>query len=156
MIIRPAEKSELEALLDLWEALMANGEAAEPRFHVSSEARQHMRGWAQSTWFERHPFARVWVASTPELVGFVHGFPRSALPVLDVEPTVRIGDLFVRPSARGQGVGRALVEHLLGAATRAGFPRAEVGTLTADSRARAFWTTLGFGDLMVTLTREPT
>ena len=155
MIIRPAAPHELEPLLALWEALMANGNAADPRFRATPDARAHMREWARNTWFEQRPFVRMWVAAAPNLVGFVHGFPRAALPIIDFPPTVRIGDLFVQPDARGEGLGRSLVNHLLQGAASAGYRRAEVSTLTADARAVAFWAKLGFGDLMVTLSREP-
>ena len=48
--------------------------------------------------------------------------------------------------ARGQGVGRAMVDHLLGVARDRGFQRVsvETGTMPAFTAARALYTTTGF------------
>jgi putative acetyltransferase len=49
-------------------------------------------------------------------------------------------------SARGQGVGRALVDHLLSVAAERNYRRVslETGTMEAFAPARAFYTRLGF------------
>ncbi|MCB9675757.1 MAG: GNAT family N-acetyltransferase [Alphaproteobacteria bacterium] len=152
--IRPGRPSDTEALLDLWEALMDCGTAADPRFRRSSDARPHMRTYMES-WFAPQPFETVWIADDAgQPVGMVRGFPNLVVPVVDREPTMRIGDLYVRDSHRRQGIARRLVEALLASARGGGYPRTEVGTLTADTRAVAFWKSMGFTDWQVLLARD--
>lgn len=158
-MIRPARPGDREGLLDLWEALMQNGRAADPGYATTLDARQHMRAFVDSTWFQQQPFPHALVAhedGSPKLIGFVTAYPVARIPVVALEPTVRIGDLFVVAEHRRSGLGRRLVAEVLERTAAAGFPRAEVGTLTADSRAVGFWKAVGFGDWQVTLARAPT
>ena len=152
--IRPAHPADLDRLLDLWLALMRNGQATDPRFHVASGARRAIEAWAAENWFRLDPFPRVIVAAEgDELCGFVHGFPVAMVPVLDVPATARVADLWVAPTMRRRGLGKTLVETFIANARKAGFPRLEVTTLSDDARARAFWWALGFADWQVTLLR---
>lgn len=153
-MIRPARPGDLERLLDLWEALQDNGSRADVRYRPTDDARAHMRDYIRGSWFRQEPFPHTLVWEDTEVVGFVSGFARIAVPVVDLTPSVRIGDLFVAPSHRRQGVARALVTAFLERAATAGFPRSEVGTLTADPRAVAFWRAMGFGDWQVLLSRD--
>lgn len=154
-MIRPARRSDLEPLLDLWEALQNNGRAADPRYAPTLDARQHMRPYVLGSWFHTDPFphALVW-EEHGQLAGFLSAFPRVAVPVVDLAPTARIGDLYVADSHRRRGIGRALVDDLRRRTRAAGYPRLEVGTLSADARAQAFWRALGFADWQVLLARD--
>ncbi|MEZ4318668.1 MAG: GNAT family N-acetyltransferase [Myxococcota bacterium] len=153
--IRAGTAADIEPLLDVWEALMACGTEADPRFRMARGARPHMRDYMRS-WFAPQPFPPVFLAEHDgALVGAVRGFPSLIVPVVERAPTVRIGDLYVADAYRRQGLARRLVDTLLLSAREAGYPRAEVGTLTLDARAVAFWKGVGFGDWMVTLSREP-
>ncbi|MCA9572657.1 MAG: GNAT family N-acetyltransferase [Myxococcales bacterium] len=87
------------------------------------------------------------------VVAFLSAHPRVALPVVDLPPSARIGDLYVADTHRRRGIGRALVEELVRVARHAGHPRVEVGTLVADARAVAFWRSVGFAEWQVTLAR---
>ena len=153
-MIRPATPDDHEVLLDLWEDLNRNGSEADPRYRPTADARAQMKTYTANSWFEQVPFPRCLVADDDGVVGFIHGFPRTAVPVIDLAPTVRIGDLYVAPSHRRSGVGRSLVQAMPSWAKAAGHPRAEVGTLTADARAVAFWRSMGFGDWQISLSRD--
>ena len=61
--------------------------------------------------------------------------------------------LYVAPSHRRAGLGRALVHAALGQAAASGHPHARVNTLATDPVAQAFWRSLGFSDLYITLAR---
>ena len=153
--IRPIERKELERALDLWEGLMRNGADADPRFALAPDARAVYRDWARETWFLADPFARVLVAVEGGFfAGFVHMLPVRPLPVLAQPPTARIADLWVEAAWRRRGIGRALVSAAITAAKGKGFDRFEVGTLTHDERAVAFWRSVGFRDYEITLVRK--
>ena len=152
--VRPVRAEDLERVLDLWEALMANGRSADPRWNPAPGARGVIAAWAHDLWLRDRPFARAWVAEVDEeVVGFVAGMPRAHLPVLVAEPVARITDLFVSPSHRRAGLGRALVSAFAHAASQAGYPTLEAGTLIRDRRAVEFWRAVGLQELHVVLTR---
>lgn len=152
--IRPARPGDREGLLDLWEALMANGCDADPRYAPTPDARAVMGPFVDQTWFQHDPFPHALVADAGELVGYVTAYPIARIPVVAGPPGFRIGDLYVAPSHRRGGLGRRLVTEILRRTAAAGFPRAEVGTLTADDRAVAFWKAMGFADWQVHLVRD--
>ena len=55
-----------------------------------------------------------------------------------------IADLFVTPSCRGQGIGRALIEALLARASDLGLSKVEIGVQVDNQRALALYQRLGF------------
>jgi len=94
-------------------------------------------------------------AELPNLVG-----PRGRLLVARVGPdavglgalkpvdatTAEIKRMYVDPQARGRGVGRSLLEHLLDAAHAEGFRVARLETLAFMSEAQGLYESLGFRD----------
>ncbi len=153
--VRPVARADIARVLALWTALNENGADADARWRMAPGADALMLRWAPEIWLLREPFPQGWVAERDgELVGFLEGQPLHTSPVLEQPRTALIANLYVDPSARRQGVGRTLVETFARAAASAGHPALEVGTLTADERAVAFWRGLGFGDWRVVLRRE--
>lgn len=154
MNVRPAERRDLPRILDLWEQLMDNGHARDGRWTPSAEARGVMESWASDLWLPRDPFPLGWVADDGGVVAYLDGHPTFSSPVMSGPRTATIGNLWVDPAWRRRGVGRALVDAFVAAASEAGYPVIEVGTLTLDTRAVAFWRAMGFGDWRVTLRRD--
>lgn len=132
---------------------MANGHEADPRFKPGRSGRGFMADWARDLWLRRDPFVACWVAVDDALDGFVTAYVESPSPVMDEAQVMRIGDLWVEPHARGNGLGRALVDAAIGGAADAGYVDVIVGTLGNDARAVGFWRAMGFGDWRITLRR---
>jgi ribosomal protein S18 acetylase RimI-like enzyme len=57
-----------------------------------------------------------------------------------------LAELYVVPSRRGRGIGRALMEAALAAARERGADRIELGTSEDDVAARALYESLGFSN----------
>lgn len=75
------------------------------------------------------------------LVGFVsarRGAPKRLRHMADVGP------LYVRDTARGQGIGRALMEAVLDALSEAGIAQAELCVDVENTQARGLYQRLGF------------
>ena len=157
MPVREARRADLEALLDQLERLNATGTEADPRYRIRSGARDFLREHHGETWFGRfQPFPACLVDERDGvLAGFVSGAPRQDHPVLDHPPTARIGELWVEPAYRRQGVARALVTAFRERCARAGYADVEVSTLARDARAVAFWRSVGFDDLRLVLLATP-
>jgi ribosomal protein S18 acetylase RimI-like enzyme len=65
-----------------------------------------------------------------------------------------IGDLVVAPEARGQGVGRALVNECERRARAAGVGELRLDVLARNTQARAVYATLGFEDHEITVRKK--
>ena len=59
------------------------------------------------------------------------------------KPGLYLEDLFVRPAARGQGIGKALLVHLAGIAVARGYGRFEWSVLDWNEPAIGFYRALG-------------
>jgi GNAT superfamily N-acetyltransferase len=96
----------------------------------------------RSTLFGQRPAAEVVIASADEVpVGFAVFFANYStflgLPGLYLE------DLFVRPEARGRGIGRALLEYLARLTVDRGWGRLEWRVLDWNEPSIAFYKRLG-------------
>ena len=81
---------------------------------------------------------RIWVAETDgRLVGL-------AGLLLDDEGHAELEPIVVAETARGTGVGRALVEAVIGAARELGFPRVRVRPVGRNTEAIRFFHAVGF------------
>lgn len=76
------------------------------------------------------------------IVGFTQVYP--AWSSVSMARVWVLNDLFVDPSARGTGAGRALVRTVLAAAREAGAVRVSLSTATTNSTAQALYVAEGF------------
>lgn len=74
------------------------------------------------------------------LLGFVHGLPHAS--TWSVKEYCYLEDLYVDPSARGQGVGRQLIEKIYEEADRRDCSRVYWHTDSGNVKARALYDTL--------------
>ena len=92
--------------------------------------------------FGSHPMAEVVigeVSSTPQgFALFFHNFS-----TFEGAPGIYLEDLFVRPSARGAGLGKALLAHLAAMALQRGCKRLEWSVLDWNEPSIGFYKRLG-------------
>jgi GNAT superfamily N-acetyltransferase len=103
----------------------------------------HTREFTQELPRLLSPRGRILVArEDSEVVGV------GALKPVDAG-TVEVKRMYVRPKARGQGIGRALLERLLADARAIGYRVARLETIKFMSEAHALYRSRGFQDIPI-------
>jgi GNAT superfamily N-acetyltransferase len=134
MSIRPATPADVPLILQLireladYEKLAHEVRATEAQLHA--------------TLFGPHPAAEVVLAEdagTP--VGFAVFF--ASYSTWEAKAGLYLEDLFVRPDARGKGIGRQLLEHLARLTRSRGWARLEWRVLDWNAPSIAFYRKLG-------------
>jgi ribosomal protein S18 acetylase RimI-like enzyme len=77
-----------------------------------------------------------------QLMGFVQLYP--VLSTVSLAPRWILNDLFVAPDARGQGIGRALMQAAAELARDHGVPRLSLSTQTGNGAAQRLYESLGW------------
>jgi len=131
--IRPLRRDDWDAWLPLWDGYNA--------FYGRAGATALPDEVTQTTWarfFDAGEPVHALVAETEAgLVGLVHYlFHRSTTLIA---PTCYLQDLFTSAEARGQGVGRALIEAVYRAAAEAGATRVYWHTHESNAAARRLY-----------------
>jgi ribosomal protein S18 acetylase RimI-like enzyme len=84
------------------------------------------------------PTGALWVA-------WVEGEALGCVALQEIGPgTAELKRMYVRPQARGRGVGRRLTEHALAAARAQGYARLCLGTRTTAHAAQRLYASIGF------------
>lgn len=136
VLVRPASPSDLDALTGLFEGYLAfyDVEVARPRAHA------YLAGHLEDG------TASVLVGALAEdpgtLVGFAQSYP--TWDSLALAPRWILHDLFVAPSARRHGVGRALLRAVIAAATAAGAAGVSLETANDNLGAQGLYESEGF------------
>lgn len=133
MNIRPVENTDLEKWRPLWE-----GYNAFYGRHGATALAESITSVTWSRFFNPiEPVFALVAEQDGDLLGLVHYlFHRSTTRV---EPVCYLQDLFTAPSARGRGVGRALIEGVYRQAEKAGATRVYWHTQTTNSEARLLY-----------------
>jgi len=129
ILIRPVEQSDFVQWKSLWEGYNA--------FYGRSGITALPQPVIDTTWLRffnpDEPVHALVADRNGELLGLVHFiFHRTTI---SIAPTCYLQDLFTVESARGQGVGRRLIEHVYQRAAHAGSSR--VYWLTHETNATA-------------------
>jgi putative acetyltransferase len=136
IIIRPIAPGDAAALASAIRDTLAEFGAAKPGTAYYDDATDHL-----PTLFQNTSRSTYFVA---ELAGEVLGgggiFPTQNLPA----DTVELVKLYLRPAARGLGVGKALIDHCLQAARAAGYTRVYLETTDELTQAIPLYERLGF------------
>ncbi len=145
--IRPAREQDIAALTSLWEEMM--------RFHAQHDERLQWDPTQTASWQEymRHLInqedARVLVAEADhQIVGYIVGYVRANPPVRLPPHYGYVSDICVAATARRQGIGRALFEHLTAWFREQGLDHVELLVAARNPVSQAFWRSLGCEDYM--------
>lgn len=132
--IRPACPDDAATLVNLIREL-AVYERLEDHARATPEAlREHL--------FGPRPYAEALIAEAGgEPAGFALFF--STFSTFRAQPSLYLEDLFVRPSQRGRGLGKALLARLAELAARRGCGRLEWAVLNWNEPALGFYRSLG-------------
>ena len=141
--IRSATLADREVVSLLWEALMREQEAIEPAFRMAEDAR--LRWDNEYIHYVRSPVYRFRVAEMPlhGIVGFVRAFQWYMPPLYKQELEVFVGEIYVEPEWRGQGIGGALLADVQQWASACGAVRIRAEVLAANRRSLHFWEKYG-------------
>jgi GNAT superfamily N-acetyltransferase len=134
LVIRPAQPSDLPLIAQLIRDLAEYEKLAhEVRFDEEVLAQQL---------FGKRPYAEV-------VIGEVDGAPQGFalffhnFSTFEGRPGIYLEDLFVRPEARGAGLGKALLAHLAALALQRGCARFEWSVLDWNAPSIGFYKSLG-------------
>ncbi len=132
--IKPATEADVHAILEMIQGLAEY----EKLSHVCTATSEELR----STLFGERPGAEVLLAHEgDECVGFALFFPNYSTFL--AKPGLYLEDLFVKPEARGQGIGFALLRELARIARERNYGRVEWSVLDWNEPAIGFYKKLG-------------
>jgi len=135
----------------LWIQLTDHHAALDPHFALRAGAEDEARRLIEA------------IVRDPDTAIFVSGDPPSALAIVNVRhaPPIHpetcraeITDVYVAPTGRRRGVGRALVRAATRWASERGAERVEVHVSPHNPEAQAFWRAQGYGAHMDVLHRR--
>jgi GNAT superfamily N-acetyltransferase len=133
-LVRLAAETDVPVILTLIHELATYERAADMVLATEAEL---------ATWlFGASPAATCHVAELDgEVVGFALWFRNFSTWL--AKPGIYLEDLFVRPAARGHGLGKALLMTLVGIAREHGYGRVEWSVLDWNEPAIGFYRSLG-------------
>ncbi|WP_223650476.1 GNAT family N-acetyltransferase [Hymenobacter psoromatis] len=134
--IRPIAPGDNAALARAVRDTLAEFGAAKPGTAYYDEATDHLYEL-----FSQTPHSAYFAAEVDgEVLGGGGTFPTQGLPA----DTVELVKLYLRPAARGRGVGKALIDHCLQAARANGYARVYLETTDELTQAIPLYERLGF------------
>jgi GNAT superfamily N-acetyltransferase len=133
-VIRAAERGDVPVLLQLVRELAEY--EREPDAVVATED-----DLARALFTDGTASAHVALDPTGQVVGFALWYV--TFSTWTGRPGLWLEDLFVRPAARGQGLGKALLQALAAVCVERGYPRFEWWVLDWNEPARGFYRSLG-------------
>ncbi len=152
--IRNARRGDIPSLVLLWDAMMKEIAAQDPRFEMHPRAREH-----RATEFQRwlHDENRIVVVAEEAgrlVVGFAMAVRRQGNGWQVPDRYGTIGDLFVVKPRRRMGIARRLTGRLLDLLYEGGISTVRLSVAVRNEGAQAFWTSMGWEPLDVVVQRD--
>ena len=147
LTIRAVRHDELLKTSDLWADFMAFNAKFDDSFATRSRAREIFA----KEMMERRPTEdyRLAVAENDgELVGFCFSYISQKPHYFKLQKFGFVGDLYVKPEFRRQGIGHDLVKDAINYFARRKVEQIELLVATKNKNAIAFWEALGFSHLL--------
>jgi RimJ/RimL family protein N-acetyltransferase len=157
--VRPATTADLDAMARMGAALayMHHGFDAQ-RFMYADDFERGYRWWFDKELRNREVCFRVVDVdeAAPEkgIAGYVYGRLEDKQWNDLLDEHAALVDVFVEPSARGKGIGVALVRAFCEWADQQGAPRVVLSTATQNAGAQKAFAKAGFRPTMIEMTRE--
>jgi ribosomal protein S18 acetylase RimI-like enzyme len=152
-VIRPARCEDAESVVGLWRCLVETHAVLDAAFALRSDASLRLERAVTRALVD--PDVGVWVSErSGERLGFCAACLERSDALAAETRRAAITELYVRPDARRQGRGRALVDAALAWAREHGAARVEVRVAARNAAGQAFWRAQGFGDFVDVLDRR--
>ena len=154
-MIRPARASDTAALGRLGALLVkTHHDFDRERFLPPTEGTE--RGYG--SWLGSQLKKKEVVVLVAEQGSAVIGYAYAGLEGIDYMalrgPAGALYDILVEPSYRGRGVGRQLLDAVIGELKSRGAPRVVLSTATRNEPARKLFAAAGFRETMIEMTKE--
>lgn len=149
-LVRPAKARDIDAIAHLWEELVAFHHALDAELPPSTSRGALHYGRRILDRID-DPSACVLVAEVRhEVVGYALGFVVDLMPeMFQQEPSGFLADIYVAADYRRQGVGRALVEQMVGWFRDNHLSYWEWHVAALNPEAVAFWRAMGGREVML-------
>jgi ribosomal protein S18 acetylase RimI-like enzyme len=134
MNIRVAEAADIPAVAELFDAYR--------QFYEQRANRSLAHAFIQQRWERQESLILVAWQAPSQVVGFCQLYP--GFCSVEAQPIFTLYDLFVRPSARQQGVAGALMLAAEEQAFKAGKARMDLTTARSNSAAQSLYESLGW------------
>lgn len=146
--VRRAELRELDRVAALWTAITDHHRDLDPLFRMRRDADDELANLLRA--LHRDPDAAIFVyaCETGDLPGMCIVRIDRSPPIMEELERAEITDLGVRPEARRDGIGSALLDAALAWVRARGVRRVEVQVARGNDEGQGFWRARGFGELM--------
>jgi GNAT superfamily N-acetyltransferase len=145
--IRNARRGDIPSLLLLWESMMKENAALDPRFALHPRAREHMASDFAEGLQDPHRCIVVAEEGGRLVIGYASAAITAGSGWQIPETLGRVRDCFVVTPRRRQGVARRLVGRLLDLLYEKGVDTVRLSVAEKNVGAHAFWASMGWEDL---------
>lgn len=154
IVIRPATDRDIEAAAKLAGELVRMHHAVDPgRFMLVDDVEQGYAWWFGRE-LARAEAALLVAVRGEQVVGYAYGAVEARDWNLLLDAHGAVHDIYVTEGARRDGVGRRLMETLIGELEARGAPRILLSTMVGNTTAQSLFRACGFRPTMLEMTRE--